>query len=448
MDNERNYNGNARTPAPTYTPTPENTPHPAPRYEYTAYTPRQMTPQSPSPVYMRTQMPPTQQKRSPGAGIKALIIAFCFVLAVVGGFAGGYVANSLRYATIAPESQLSAISPDVAFPIESGIPAYDGVIPMPDVITSSNLTNSPADRDLTAPEVAAAVRSSVVEIKTETVRQGTWTGTYVSEGAGSGVIISEDGYIVTNNHVISGASSIVVRLVDGREYPASLVATDQRTDIAVIKVSETGLPFAVFGDSGTLVIGESVLAVGNPLGELGGTVTGGMISALDREMIVEGESMTLLQTDAAVNPGNSGGGLFNMRAELIGVVNAKSGGLNIEGLGFAIPANIARDVANDLIAFGFVRGRPDTGLELIDIQSSQTARWYRVNQLGLYIIDSTNDKLMNGDRIIEVNGHPVSNLVDYSAALKGLGIGDTVRITVARGNSSITEEITLTEWRP
>ena len=347
-----------------------------------------------------------------------------------------------------PEISQITSQPEEALPAGTPAPTFEIIAPAQEAFASSSLISTTGGQVMTAPEVAAAVRQSVVEIKTETISSGAWTGTYVSEGAGSGVIVSEDGYIITNDHVIDGASSISVRLVDGREFPASLIATDSRADIAVIKISASGLFPASFGDSSTLVIAESVLAVGNPLGELGGSVTGGIISALDREMIVEGETMTLLQTDAAVNPGNSGGGLFNMRAELIGIVNAKSSGLDIEGLGFAIPANIARAVANDLISYGYVRGRVDAGLELLDIQTTQAVRWYRVSQTGLYIVNSSNERLKNGDRITAVNGKQVKDLYDYNEAMKGLGVGDTVTVTVSRGNDSISEKITLKEWKP
>ena len=301
---------------------------------------------------------------------------------------------------------------------------------------------------MTIPEVAAAVRQSVVEIKTETITNGGWLGNYVAEGAGSGVIISADGYIVTNNHVISGAESITVRLSDGREFSAALIGTDAKTDIAVIKISATGLTPAVFGDSSKLVVGENAIAVGNPLGELGGTVTSGIISALDRDIIIDGETMSLLQTDAAVNPGNSGGGLFNLYGELIGVVNAKSGGLNVEGLGFAIPSNTAKAIINDLTAYGYVRGRIDDGLELVDIQTTQAARMYRVNQAGLYIYSSKDERLLSGDRITAVGGVMINRLSDYNDALKGCAVGDVVDITVARGTQTLTFDITLSEWKP
>lgn len=161
---------------------------------------------------------------------------------------------------------------------------------------------------LSVTEIASKVGPSVVEVTTEAVTTNAFFGQYVQSGAGSGVIITEDGYIITNNHVVSGASQVTVRTSDGTEYPATVVGADSKTDIAVLKIEATGLTPAVVGDSDSLQVGEFTLAVGNPLGELGGTVTDGIISALDREVTVENQTMNLLQTNAAVSPGNSGGG--------------------------------------------------------------------------------------------------------------------------------------------
>ena len=408
---------------------------PAPRMPYAQYTPPAPPPQPP-------------QRRRMGVGGITLLIVAAMLFAAAAGFAGGYIANLNKPLAAASPPGPVISQPDAPPSINFATPSHDGSGSASNGFSSSSLINEAGKETLSAPEVAAAVRESVVEIKTETVTAGIWTGPYISEGAGSGVIISEDGYIITNDHVIDGASNITVRLVDGREFPASLIATDQMADIAVIQISETGLKPAVFGDSSALVVGEGTLAVGNPLGELGGTVTGGMISALDREITVDGTAMTLLQTDAAINPGNSGGGLFNMRAELIGIVNAKSGGTNIEGLGFAIPSNVAKAVASDLVIYGFVRGRTETGLELVDIQNAQTARWYRVSQTGLYILSSVNDQLKNGDRITAVNGKTIINLADFNREIKNYIIGEKVKITVARGAETVSVDITLMEWRP
>lgn len=195
--------------------------------------------------------------------------------------------------------------------------------------------------NLSVAEVVKNVADTVVEITTTNVVTDRFYGQYITSGAGSGVIISENGYIITNHHVIDGARTITVRLTDGSEFSAKLVGSDADTDIAVLKIQATGLSYAVMGSSASLVVGQEVVAIGNPLGSLGGTVTDGIISALDRTVVVDGHKMTLMQTNAAINPGNSGGGLFNRAGELIGIVNAKQADTGIEGLGFAVPIDVA-----------------------------------------------------------------------------------------------------------
>ena len=168
-------------------------------------------------------------------------------------------------------------------------------------------------------KVVAAVENSVVEITTETVTTSTFFGQYVTQGAGSGVVVSADGYIVTNNHVVDGATNIKVTLANKTTYDATVVGTDEKTDIAVVKINASGLTPAVFGDSSQIVVGQDVIVIGNPLGSLGGSVTKGIVSALDRQVTIENQTMTLLQIDAAVNPGNSGGGAFDANGNLIGI---------------------------------------------------------------------------------------------------------------------------------
>ena len=422
--------------------------------------PPHQTPLQPTPP--PGSAPPRRRKKRRVSFVPLFVI--CVIVAGAAGFAGGFLAIRMQpeqepifisepsQPVRQPEQQATPQAPPEAQekdpPEEQASPPKSSASVSEAILGSNPPPQVKEDPPMTAADVAAAVRDSVVEIKTETVTSSGWGGTRVAEGAGSGVIISVEGIIVTNHHVISGAATITVRLADGREFEAGIIGTDPRTDIAVLRITASGLKAAVFGDSSVLVVGESALAVGNPLGELGGTVTGGIISALDRDLVVDGQIMTLLQTDAAVNPGNSGGGLFNMNAELIGVVVAKSSGLDIEGLGFAIPSATASAVIRDLIDHGFVRGRTDAGLELVDIQTTQAARAYRVNQLGLYILESTDEQLMRGDRIIAVGGRDVTNQTGYDAALRHYSIGDTVSITVARGGQSLTFHITLTEWTP
>ncbi len=309
----------------------------------------------------------------------------------------------------------------------------------------SNLTYKDNKEALSSVEVVELVKDSVVEIRTETVSMGHFMGQYVSTGAGSGVIVSEEGFIVTNHHVVEGAQSIRVRLNDETEYDAVLIKSDDQTDLAVIQIRANNLKVAVLGKSSEVKVGQAVLAIGNPLGELGGTVTSGIISALDREITVDGHSMSLLQTDTAINPGNSGGGLFNMVGELVGVVNAKSSGSEIEGLGFAIPVDTVKSVYQDIIEFGYVRGRINTGLTLLDIQDRQMAMAYRVNYLGLYIYGSTRDEFKVGDRIVALNGQELGSLAEWNQLLAQYKIGDTIELSYIRSGESGKGQLFLDE---
>ena len=306
----------------------------------------------------------------------------------------------------------------------------------------------------TVSEVYYAVCDSVVEITTETVKNSIWMGQYISEGAGSGVIISKDGFIVTNNHVIAGANQITVRLTDGSEYKAKLVGTDASADLAVIKidVGDRELLAAGLGCSADLIVGEDVLAIGNPLGSLGGTLTTGIISATERSITVDGEEMVLLQTNAAINPGNSGGGLFNMAGELVGVVNAKMAGEDVEGLGFAIPVDFAHKIIEDLINYGYVRGVSDHGLILMDVtaQNLLTAySKYGITSVGVVVLESELAKdLTFGDTIVSVNGKPVSSAYEVDIIIKGCDVGEKITVGFKRGDEMLETCITLVEKVP
>lgn len=290
---------------------------------------------------------------------------------------------------------------------------------------------------------------SVVEVFTETKQVSSWFQEYVTEGAGSGVILSEDGYIVTNHHVIDGANTIKVRLSNGQAYTAVLTGTDEKTDLAVLKINVSGLPAAKLADSSTVRVGDFVIAIGNPLGELGGTVTEGIISAKDREVTIDGETMTLLQTSAAVNPGNSGGGLFNLDGELVGVVNAKSSGDDIEGLAFAIPANTVKEITQELIQHGYVTGRPQLGISVAQITKPGMGRQTYYSTPGLYITQSSVDNgLKAGDRIIKIDGTIINNAADVSTVLDRHSVGDVVEVIVSRSGKEITVDVKLTEQKP
>jgi len=316
---------------------------------------------------------------------------------------------------------------------------------------NGQVLTSAGDSRLTIPTVVDRVAASVVEISTETLVQSSWVGQYITSGAGSGVIISNEGYIITNHHVIDGADSITVRLNHGKTFQAMLVGTDEKTDIAIlwINAEDTELTVATLGASFDLVPGEDVIAIGNPLGSLGGSVTEGIVSATERQISIDNHDMTLLQISAPINPGNSGGGLFNMAGELVGIVNAKMSSEEIEGLGFAIPVDTAYQIACELMEHRYVRGRVDTGLTLVDVTSTQTAFYYfNSPYTGTYVYESTSDVLQYGDLILSVEGVEVKTSSDISGVIQNYAVGDTVELEIYRNKKKMTVELILKEFVP
>ena len=359
----------------------------------------------------------------------ALIACVCIFASGIFGFSGAMIANGISNGSSLGTGTL---------PEGSG---YSQV--------GYNLETATGS-EMTIQEIIALNANAVVEIRTEAVATDMWMQQYVTEGAGSGVIISSDGYIMTNNHVISGASKINVTLKGGTSYEATLVGTDSETDVAVLKIKATGLTSAVYGDSQSLMVGDLAVAIGNPLGELGGTATAGIISALDRELTVDGKTMTLLQTDASINPGNSGGGLFNQYGELIGLVVAKSTGSDVEGLGFAIPINDAKAIAEELVNNGYVKGRPYIGISYVDLTSARNAVMYGVRNTGIYIksVDSQNAKaagLEAGDMLYYVGDTKITSAADLTSAINSYKVGDKVKIVVVRDNETKTLTLTMGE---
>lgn len=310
-----------------------------------------------------------------------------------------------------------------------------------------DIKTSNGDGDsMSVASVAALVEDSVVAINVsgeQSVQGFGGIKKYTVTSSGSGVIISEDGYIVTNHHVISDAKEVTVILCDGTQYDAKIVASDAKSDLAVLKVEAKGMTPAVFGNSDKTILGEVAIAIGNPLGTFGGSVTTGVISGLNRELLIEGSVMNLLQTDAAVNPGNSGGGLFNSKGELIGIVNAKSTGSDVEGIGFAIPTNDVRAVVDDLISVGYVKGRPAQNFETIDITSTMMAMMYKVSRTGVYIYDiyegcaEYEAGLRVGDYILTADGYEISagSEIEYIIGVKE--VGDSMAMTILRDGKSI-----------
>ncbi len=307
-------------------------------------------------------------------------------------------------------------------------------------ITTTNYNLAQATgSELSVQEIIAKNENSVVAISTESVATDTWLRQYVTKGAGSGVIYSEDGYIITNNHVIEDASTIKVTLYDGSSYDATLVASDEQTDLAVIKIDKEGLTPVTIGAMDNLNVGDLVVAIGNPLGTLSGTATEGIISALEREITLDGKTMTLIQTSASINPGNSGGGLFDQFGNLIGIVVAKSSGSDVEGLGFAIPCDKVSTVVKSLIENGYVEGRPAAGITIVDLTSAQRAMQYGVSITGVYIQEVTGENakkagLKAGDLIYYVDDVKITDSSTLLSTIQSHQVGDTVEFTIVRDN--------------
>ena len=321
----------------------------------------------------------------------------------------------------------------------------------PNTISATNYTLAASTgNQKSIEEIVAMNENAVVEIQTEMLLTDSWMMNYVTEGAGSGVVIDSDGYIITCNHVIKDAKNITVTMKDGTAHSAVLVGADALTDVAVLKIDGSGYTAASYGNSEELSVGDLAVAIGNPLGRLGGSASVGIISSLDRELVVEGTKMNLLQTDASINPGNSGGGLFDGEGNLIGVVVAKSIGSDVEGLGFAIPINNAAAIAKDLIESGKVTGRPLIGVTVVDASDASVAKEYGYTMPGLYIYDVSSDEakaagLQKDDMIQAVNGEKVTTRSDLTDEINKYSPGDTVTLTIVRANRTMDVDTVLVD---
>lgn len=394
-------------------------------------------------------------KNGIGVGAAIAVLVCCIFFASTLGFLGAMAAMKMEN----DPAQTATISSLPTLPQLTERERAAVSAPTAPAITAALASNQP----LTPAQVAAVAADSVVEIVTEREVQvfNFWGRGYSSQtvpGAGSGVIISTDGHIITNNHVIDQADKIEITLRNGEIYTATLVATDAKTDVAVLKIDAKGLTAASLGDSDALVVGEQAVVIGNPLGQLGGTITSGVISALDRPISFQEENgtntMNLLQTDAAVNPGNSGGGMFNQYGQLVGIVVAKSGGIDVEGLGFAIPINDVRGVIDDLISYGYARGRIMLGVEVIYIEGEQAMNYYRVEKPGTYINRVTEGSnaeragLKAGDLLVSLNGKNIAEAEQVSEVIQSLNVGDTLTVTYERDGQQQTVEIVMQETVP
>ena len=308
-------------------------------------------------------------------------------------------------------------------------------------------TPNAAAEGLTPAQVYAQNKMAVVAISCTT--------NYGSAGratsSGSGFVLTEDGYVITNCHVVDGADTVTVVMLDGQEFEAKVKGYDQSNDLAVLKVDAQGLQTVKLGRSSDLIIGDMVVAIGNPLGELASTQTVGYISGKDRDVATDGTLINMLQTDAAINPGNSGGPLFNMKGEVIGITTAKysgttSSGASIEGIGFAIPIDDVTKMIADIMAYGYVTGAY-LGVSVADIDDAQ-ASYYGSGAYVMEVVDGYCAKkagIQPGDLIVDVGGYRVESVAGLTRALRNYSSGDTTTITVLRKGREVVLEITLDE---
>ncbi len=388
---------------------------------------------------------PTELKR-PSPARKAGVTVIACLLASVMGFFGavaGIVALSASGFTDS-DSMLGNLIIDA-----SGLETHKVVVNETELSYSGGFI-----------EVSEKVVPSVVELKKLVYSEG--ESEFDEKGSASGVIISEDGYIITNEHVTDSMDKIRVTTHDGVEYIADIIAADSTTDIAVIKVD---LPEGVkltpvtFGVSANVRYGQSVVVVGNPM-NVGITVSTGVVSCPDRMMESGGEINHVIQTNAEVSPGNSGGGMFDLYGNLIGIICAKTSGDGIEGLGYAVPIDITKTVVNDLLKYGYVKGRPALGINIASIFDSASYDYYRNGELagylfnsryGLYIVSTLRStELKRGDRLIKMEGTRVTSSGMIAEILKSYKPGDSITVTVERltldpddGNAIETINITI-----
>ena len=309
----------------------------------------------------------------------------------------------------------------------------------------SDARNTPAVR------AAKMVGPAVVGITNKAVARDWFNNPVETQGVGSGVIFREDGYIVTNNHVVSGAKEIIVSLSDGRSLKGKLIGADELTDLAVVKVEASGLPTAKFGDSDQIVVGEPAIAIGNPMGlEFRGSVTSGVISAVNRTLDISDKLVKLIQTDAAINPGNSGGALVNADGEVIGINSAKLAASGVEGMGFAIPTNTVQSIIDEIMNKGYV-ARPYLGVSVFDPQTAGRYGYQLNIDKGVYIFQlSLNGPcgkagLQRGDIILKVNDEEVNSVSDLRAKVASYKVGDTVKVTYDRNGASRNADVVLEE---
>ncbi len=438
--------------------------NPAPE-QHPSYVPPTYTPNSagyytnpsayqPGYNYANGSVPPVPPKKKKRGGVIAAVVAAALVLLIGVGVTCGVVVHNY----ITDGSEKAAAADSTSTPEPTSAPTENNNTQV--VLGGSNNHNDNlsssigASGTMDAKSIYNMACQQVVGIKTEVTGQNIFGQTVTSAVSGSGFIISSDGYIATNYHVISTALNqgvdVTVMMVDGSSYTAEIIGGDEENDVAVLKIDANDLNAVTFGDSNNMAVGETVYAVGNPLGELTYTMTSGIVSALDREISTDSQtSINMFQLDAAVNSGNSGGPVYNSDGEVIGIVTAKYSDTGVEGLSFAIPINDALAIVQDIIENGYVTGRAYMGITAVTVTSS-TAQYYNMAEGAyIYAVDETacaaKAGLKVGDIVTAMDGEAVTSSSDLVTMVRRHKAGDTVTMDVYRNGDTVQLTITFDE---
>ena len=390
------------------------------------------------PVLVQPKDETRKPKKNKGGGMFKKVVAAVTVAALMlgSGVTGAMLTEYRMVATM--NDMLETHAQTIVLPADIAVVSNAGITPVSEF--------NPMRETLALTELFVGANPAVVAISTEVQGRNAFGIPVVHPSAGSGFLVSSDGYIVTNNHVIENANSISVLLYDGTSHRATVIGNDFHSDLAVLKIESQGLAYLGFADSDMMMVGDMIAAIGNPLGEFANSMTVGVVSALDREINIDGMPRNMLQTDAAINRGNSGGPLVNLQGQVVGVVTAKSAGANVEGLGFAIPANVAKNVVDNLISDGFVRGRAVMGVQIGNTHQGTTPRVFIESVVAGSGAD--NAGLQRGDIIISMNGTEISEFLELRRIIDTLSPGDELTLEILRGNIQMEVTLILDEFRP
>ena len=432
MDEERNF-----------TIEPEDEPPAQSEYTQPDYIPEWTQPTQPE------EPEEPKKKRRTWLKITALLLALAIVAslgrALLRSAINGLAAHNASGDSAQPAADASGAA---SAPESAGEPYQRELTPLPETLPTYD-----SGKTLTAQEVYGINVDAVCGIATE-VTTNVFGQTASTAVVGSGFVLTEDGYVVTNNHVVEGTDNVSVKLHDGSTYPAEIIGGDSLSDVALLKIEAEGLSHVAVGDSDAIAVGEGCIAIGNPLGELTFTMTGGYVSALPREINISGKPISMFQTDAAINAGNSGGPLFDMAGNVIGITSAKISGItgsgaSIEGVGFAIPINEALRVVYDLQEYGYVRGRAFLGVTVKELDAA-TADTYGLPVgpiVQSVVADSCADKagIAVKDIILRFNGRMVQTYTQLMSALNKCSAGDVVTLRIYRAGAELDVTLTLDE---